>query len=157
MSRTPQGVRGLKYSILSCQFNCTNASHPARGAWIEIPPIRSGSWRNGSHPARGAWIEMWRAPRNGQDCDQSHPARGAWIEIYRTAALRLGRRRRTPQGVRGLKSSVAVTIHSPNWSHPARGAWIEIKRLTVTRDIPPSHPARGAWIEMIYSCASDKP
>ena len=51
------------------------ASHPVRGAWIEIP--RWG-WRStifGSHPVRGAWIEIGRkhiylfaggvAPREG--------------------------------------------------------------------------------------------
>ena len=34
-------------------------SHPARGAWIEIP-IKSATImvRKLSHPARGAWIEI---------------------------------------------------------------------------------------------------
>ena len=35
-SRTPHGVRGLK-SLYPCRAElCTNKSHPARGAWIEI-------------------------------------------------------------------------------------------------------------------------
>ena len=33
-------------------------SHPARGAWIEIPSQRPGIRGRGSHPARGAWIEI---------------------------------------------------------------------------------------------------
>ena len=42
--RTPQGVRGLKYSIYSLLILC-NMSHPARGAWIEMKswtPRRGG-------------------------------------------------------------------------------------------------------------------
>ena len=37
----------------------TALSHPARGAWIEIPsltPPAAEAYK--SHPARGAWIEM---------------------------------------------------------------------------------------------------
>ena len=33
--RTPQGVRGLKFSRRIRAINC-GMSHPARGAWIEI-------------------------------------------------------------------------------------------------------------------------
>ncbi len=34
------------------------ASHPARGAWIEIKYGVYGQIGAESHPARGAWIEM---------------------------------------------------------------------------------------------------
>ena len=34
-SRTPQGVRGLKF-VLVCTDLARYESHPARGAWIEI-------------------------------------------------------------------------------------------------------------------------
>ena len=59
-----------------------SASHPARGAWIEIPinshmPLILSS----SHPARGAWIEI-AAARCRTIAPMSHPARGAWIEIW---------------------------------------------------------------------------
>ena len=56
-SRTPQGVRGLKYRGAAAGCH-RDASHPARGAWIEIPwrCCRLPPWR--SHPARGAWIEI---------------------------------------------------------------------------------------------------
>ena len=42
--RTPQGVRGLK-SVIQYQLHSRTASHPARGAWIEIsfPRIRAGT------------------------------------------------------------------------------------------------------------------
>ena len=57
ISRTPQGVRGLKFfdHFLSVS---RAMSHPARGAWIEMvfPSIISLGAR--SHPARGAWIEI---------------------------------------------------------------------------------------------------
>ena len=35
------------------------ASHPVRGAWIEIEAARLPvKWFGGSHPVRGAWIEI---------------------------------------------------------------------------------------------------
>ena len=50
-------------------------SHPARGAWIEMPSVARPVAASKSHPARGAWIEIfgdlhgWRsrrvAPRKG--------------------------------------------------------------------------------------------
>ena len=57
--RTPQGVRGLKLMSAVLATYSVSASHPARGAWIEIQRCRprSGCGR-ASHPARGAWIEM---------------------------------------------------------------------------------------------------
>ena len=56
----------------------------------------------------------------------SHPARGAWIEIERELAIVASLGRRTPQGVRGLKSAIPVSGPVHVGSHPARGAWIEI-------------------------------
>ena len=55
--RTPQGVRGLE-SFVPYVTYALIASHPARGAWIEIRPRCGRSQRGGSHPARGAWIEI---------------------------------------------------------------------------------------------------
>ena len=39
-----------------------DASHPVRGAWIEIYPVKgyAGAGQR-SHPVRGAWIEIRRA------------------------------------------------------------------------------------------------
>ena len=56
------------------------ASHPSRGAWIEIAPVVGVGVVVWSHPSRGAWIEI------GLLCGarlrgRSHPSRGAWIEI----------------------------------------------------------------------------
>ena len=78
-------------------------SHPARGAWIEMPVLCWYRGKTASHPARGAWIEMALALGVSQGNAASHPARGAWIEITRTSLTR-----------RNIRS------------HPARGAWIEI-------------------------------
>ena len=35
-SRTPQGVRGLKWELQGNNLDKRDKSHPARGAWIEI-------------------------------------------------------------------------------------------------------------------------
>ena len=53
----------------------TSASHPVRGAWIEISPNHTHVQSGKSHPVRGAWIEimvsnmrllfMMVAPREG--------------------------------------------------------------------------------------------
>ena len=61
-SRTPQGVRGLKWRSLD-QLNVILKSHPARGAWIEISFRRKDSANCKSHPARGAWIEISKIHR----------------------------------------------------------------------------------------------
>ncbi len=101
------------------------ASHPARGAWIEISCAR---------PKRGA--ETGRTPQGvrglkcGCPCDD--------VSLIR----------RTPQGVRGLKYVTAVVIDVLKWSHPARGAWIEIGDHVRAAHRLRSHPARGAWIEI---------
>ena len=80
-SRTPHGVRGLKWTALYCP-----------------PPL---PW---SHPSWGAWIEI----KDGYCLYaglRSHPSWGAWIEITFPASPLAGRPCRTPHGVRGLKSS----------------------------------------------------
>ena len=60
-----------------------------------------------SHPARGAWIEI---PATGTTVrfTRSHPARGAWIEITKERQAEKSPMGRTPQGVRGLKSHIAA-------------------------------------------------
>ena len=102
-SRTPHGVRGLKYQYQNV-LTTFDLSHPARGAWIEIlkagkayPPL------GGSHPARGAWIEI-RSASIAANSARSHPARGAWIEIRICNHGGRQQHGRTPHGVRGLKS-----------------------------------------------------
>ena len=64
-------------------------------------------------------------------------------------------RRRTPQGVRGLKYQRLNELGRKNESHPARGAWIEIFDVHAADNTRGSHPARGAWIEIPYSAKSD--
>ena len=55
--RTPHGVRGLKWWS-GCAGNQSAASHPARGAWIEMLSLLKQIMGQMSHPARGAWIEI---------------------------------------------------------------------------------------------------
>ena len=86
-SRTPHGVRGLKYR--NPWSGGTHLwSHPSRGAWIEILLVCPEKTKSGSHPSRGAWIEMYFRHRTAMFF-MSHPSRGAWIEIW--ALRRLSR------------------------------------------------------------------
>ena len=79
-----------------------DASHPSRGAWIEMlmyaislkcpgrtpHGVRGLKLHSGhilgqaalSHPSRGAWIEI-RLSRAAVWRGLSHPSRGAWIEM----------------------------------------------------------------------------
>ena len=56
-SRTPRGVRGLKYALTLAAMRRAQ-SHPSRGAWIEIAQRARQSQTKRSHPSRGAWIEI---------------------------------------------------------------------------------------------------
>ena len=56
-------------------------SLPVRGAWIEIPNIKTLATRSASLPVRGAWIEIV-LPASGSPPNTSLPVRGAWIEIF---------------------------------------------------------------------------
>ena len=58
MSRTPQGVRGLKQFSLGLDL-LDVGSHSARSAWIEtLRTIRQDKALR-SHSARSAWIETF--------------------------------------------------------------------------------------------------
>ena len=103
-----------------------------------------------SHPARGAWIEIAYPPRPWPGGRRSHPARGAWIEMFISVSWTEEYIGRTPQGVRGLKFRRWHCRPPLRRSHPARGAWIEIFAPHPDgHNKNPSHPARGAWIEIV--------
>ena len=58
---------------------------------------------------------------------------------------------RTPQGVRGLKHCLILSIVLVFLSHSARSAWIETSDLlTLSTAFLMSHSARSAWIETAY-------
>ena len=105
-SRAPHGARGLK-SVWKCLWNAGAMSRPAWGAWIEIPSEpNSPKAERRSHPSRSAWIEMpgfppplWRATSRAP-----HGARGLKYGENQTVCVYAPRR--TPRGVRGLKSQV---------------------------------------------------
>ena len=106
VGRTPHGVRGLK-SAIQQHTRPHHASHPSRGAWIEIAPderARGQVPRRTPHGVRGLKLD-------GVACGVvellSHPSRGAWIEISTTSPRQ-----------------------SRSASHPSRGAWIEINNPT---------------------------
>ena len=73
----------------------------------------------------------------------SHPARGAWIEIRRAADEPAACHRRTPQGVRGLKSLRRYIANLDDMSHPARGAWIEIDTYSLLPVFEEVAPRKG--------------
>ena len=121
-SRTPHGVRGLKYNVLRLSA-IDSMSHPSRGAWIEIliPTYARSSAGRTPHGVRGLKYSCHRscrlsprvAPLTGcvdlslavaglRSAPSSHPSRGAWIEIAGTVMQNV-LPRRTPHGVRGLK------------------------------------------------------
>ena len=83
LSRTPHGVRGLKSRAIRAE-EVLAESHPARGAWIEIPLmiiIYTILTRRTPHGVRGLKLAMLTPERPNEE---SHPARGAWIEIFAT-------------------------------------------------------------------------
>ena len=103
LGRTPQGVRGLKYRF--CKFLQEVIGRTPQGVrGLKLIGLAVSATRHLSHPARGAWIEIITFAYHKLRC-ASHPARGAWIEIAFRNANSASSRRRTPQGVRGLKSS----------------------------------------------------
>ena len=128
--RTPHGVRGLKFETLACRHRLCG-SHPAWGAWIEMPPpggIYAGVDCRTPHGVRGLKSD---ATMQAAATSRSHPAWGAWIEIL----------------------SIFQSSKPGAKSHPAWGAWIEIgTRHTVPLPVSWSHPAWGAWIEIPTEC-----
>ena len=80
ISRTPQGVRGLKSGFFVFCGWCL-VSHPARGAWIEIfRPCSIFVYCNSRTPQGVRGLKYIYHDKDGVE-PQSHPARGAWIEI----------------------------------------------------------------------------
>ena len=147
ISRTPQGVRGLKFleepGIGRALVRRTPQGVRGLKSWRHNMSVRSKK----SHPARGAWIEIVNHSCATMSTP-SHPARGAWIEMALADHIIPPRRCRTPQGVRGLKFLRIHNGRNSCLSHPARGAWIEISSHLPPLQCQVSHPARGAWIEI---------
>ena len=123
-------------------------SHPSRGAWIEMPCTCGYCASSRSHPSRGAWIEIpmvgW--PPMPPLRRTPHGVRG--LKSCAPAGTSGSTPGRTPHGVRGLKCLVLQEGTRCGKSHPSRGAWIEIIAETGLDGVGLSHPSRGAWIEM---------
>ena len=91
---------------LTCQVI---ASHPARGAWIEIDSIHAFIAKQCGRTPHGV-----RGLKSGITTIvclnfRSHPARGAWIEMSLRVYNPTKKWGRTPHGVRGLKSEGLIT------------------------------------------------
>ena len=81
VSRTPHGVRGLKFKRLHVRAHGVGRTpHGVRG--LKYRHDEGAGAQNRSHPSLGAWIEMDQR-RGVAICFASHPSRGAWIEIPR--------------------------------------------------------------------------
>ena len=171
LSRTPQGVRGLKFELQKLTRHHAG-SHPARGAWIEIATSETESTAGRSHPARGAWIEILRPQGAGRGVPRRTPqgVRGlkffacdcASMKYCRTPqgvrglkyagrGLILGQRGRTPQGVRGLKSTDSLTVQVLRGRTPQGVRGLKSTKTNAWTNGNLSHPARGAWIEIYLS------
>ena len=143
LSRTPHGVRGLKFNFFAAP-GILCVSHPSRGAWIEITCIidLSDGHRRTPHGVRGLKSRLqragrayrcrtphgvrglkWRGHGSGDGKTRSHPSRGAWIEILSIICCTTDMPRRTPHGVRGLKYHVgkAGRCHNCRTPHGVRG------------------------------------
>ena len=81
-----------------------------------------------SRPARGAWVEIVpvRVLRLGRQRRAPQGARGLKFAETFAAAAGTGR---APQGARGLKYNMPSQMEHGSKSRPARGAWVEIFEL----------------------------
>ena len=81
VSRTPHGVRGLKFVCSFLSF-ASNSSHPAWGAWIEI--VQSVDTHHGFFSRTPHGVRGLKSEKTADDAHSavSHPAWGAWIEIF---------------------------------------------------------------------------
>ena len=86
----------------------------------------------------GTIVDIW----------ESHPARGAWIEIDLLQAGNYITRRRTPQGVRGLKFVDASVLVQNDRRTPQGVRGLKCMKTDMMGFALTSHPARGAWIEI---------
>ena len=145
--RTPHGVRGLK-SLVEGESSKARSRTPHGVRGLKLEDAGSVCERHASHPSRGAWIEIRETnlSRGTQASRTPHGVRGLkYPSIMRDAPMP----GRTPHGVRGLKSRGAMGRGLERLSHPSRGAWIEISSVCwrAYQDTL-SHPSRGAWIEI---------
>ena len=80
LRRTPYGVRGLKLMpfLLS---SASRASHPIRGAWIEMVSYATPTYGQISRTPYGVRGLKFDGGVSVLGVSQSHPIRGAWIEM----------------------------------------------------------------------------
>ena len=155
-SRSPCGERGLKCACTG-EKSQKARSLPVRGAWIEIPSIRTSTRPPKSLPVRGAWIEILGKTEKHCYLFGSLPVRGAWIEMDARPRAERITHGRSPCGERGLKCDCIADSAKQRASLPVRGAWIEIGTHGFV--LPPvlSLPVRGAWIEISPALRSPCP
>ena len=74
--RTPQGVRGLKFHRHMVTLG-NEMSHPARGAWIEMPTVSNLAAASASRTPQGVRGLKFTEGEHVVKAEKSHPARGA--------------------------------------------------------------------------------
>ena len=74
-----------------------------------------------SRPARGAWVEISLEASPAPEDPASRPARGAWVEIPYPPPLDSRSFRRAPQGARGLKLIVILSLCHLKLVAPRKG------------------------------------
>ena len=126
ISRTPQGVRGLKLAHIHDRF--APASRTPQG-------VRGLKFELGSHREE----RLRRTPQG---------VRG--LKFVDLGKVRILRRGRTPQGVRGLKSVGPPHRNQHRCRTPQGVRGLKYHRHAGKRRGEGSHPARGAWIEMSH-------
>ena len=146
--RTPQGVRGLKCIAHGVGVGY-RPSHPARGAWIEIP-LRSTSYDTSRRTPQGV-RGLKSLPMYSSVHETGRTPQG--VRGLKSTASRAARPPccRTPQGVRGLKYHVLGGKFGHQGRTPQGVRGLKFRRLHCRPPLRRSHPARGAWIEIIHN------
>ena len=163
-------------------------SRPLRGAWIEACLVRTSKSTYAPHVTK-IYSPLCMQILNILHIDfhvrslvfwtylLSHPARGAWIEVLCIILLQVEPARRTPHGVRGLKSADSSVCLLQHLSHPAGERGLKSKVATCIRTgrrrtpagvrglkfvcwprcmtFSMSHSCGGVWIEAMRSTTSN--
>ena len=90
---------------------------------MPLPKSMPASW---SQPTRAAWIEIFNKKILLDNQNRSQPTRAAWIEMFSTTRIFRLVNRRSPLGLRGLKSNGCTAATAAFTSQPTRAAWIEM-------------------------------
>ena len=147
--RSPHGLRGLKwrYSAAHQRFCCCRSPHGLRG--LKCPGAERLNAFLLSQPSWAAWIEisaLWQTAAPG--CSRSpHGLRG--LKLFPAPDVFNNIRCRSPHGLRGLKYLSGGHNQQKLLSQPSWAAWIEISLRSAAPACSASQPSWAAWIEIL--------